>query len=117
MRNPFSSQARSLPRRTRGTRARSMSLECLEGRVLLSGVVPNDPGFPQQWMLHNTGQAAGRYDADIDAPAAWSITTGSTTTVAAILDNGVDYTSPDLYLNIWLNPGEIPADLPGSLAE
>jgi len=38
MRNLFSSQTRSLPRRPRATRARRMSLECLEGRELLSGV-------------------------------------------------------------------------------
>ena len=33
-------------------------LECLEDRRLLAGVIPNDPGFPQQWELHNTGQTS-----------------------------------------------------------
>ena len=48
-------------------------------------------------------------DADIDAPAAWSVTTGIAATVVAMLDTGIDYTHEDLYLNIWINQGEIPA--------
>jgi len=31
------------------------------------------------------------------------------TKVLAVLDDGVDYTNPDVYLNIRLNQGEIPA--------
>src|SRR4051794_2606982 len=89
MRDVLSSRARSLPRRARATHAGRVSLECLEGRQLLSGVVPNDPGFPAQWMLHNTGQTGGLYDADMDLPAAWSITRGSTANVVAVLDSGV----------------------------
>jgi hypothetical protein len=117
MRNQLSSQPRSLRLRSRTTRARRVSLECLEGRELPSGVIPNDPGFPQQWDLHDTGQVAGDYDADIDMPAAWSITTGSTATVVAVLDVGVDYTDPDLYLNVWLNQGEIPAGIRANLID
>lgn len=93
--------------------------ESLEGRSLLAGFVgiPNDPGFSQLWRLNNTGQTGGVPDADIDALEAWSATTGSTATVVAILDSGVDYTAPDLYLNMWLNEGEIPASIAPQLSD
>ncbi|HOC25317.1 MAG TPA: hypothetical protein PKJ13_08400, partial [bacterium] len=38
---------------------------------------PNDPSFSKLWGLSNTGQTGGLADADIDAPEAWSTTTGS----------------------------------------
>jgi subtilisin family serine protease len=64
---------------------------------------PNDPDFPQLWALHNTGQNGGTVDADMDAPEAWDITTGSDDVVVAVLDVGVDYNHPDLAANIWSN--------------
>ena len=79
--------------------------------------VPNDPLFSDQWGLNNTGQTGGTWDADIDAPEAWTITTGSMSTVVAVLDTGIDYTHEDLYLNIWLNEGEIPAGLASNLID
>ena len=56
--------------------------------------VPNDPLFGQLWGLNNTGQtvkaSTGTADADIDAPEAWSTTTGSSSVVVAVIDSGVD---------------------------
>ena len=72
--------------------------------------VPNDPGFSYLWGLNNTGQTGGTVDADIDAPRAWDITTGSTNNVIAVIDTGVDMTHEDLSTNIWTNPGEIPGN-------
>ncbi|MBP7299766.1 MAG: hypothetical protein KA967_05160 [Methanoculleus sp.] len=76
--------------------------------------IPNDPEFGKLWGLHNTGQVisgrAGTVDADIDAPEAWSITTGSPDVIIAVIDTGVMYTHPDLAANTWKNPGEIPGN-------
>jgi hypothetical protein len=41
------------------------------------GVIPNDPGFPNCWGLHNTSQFGGTPDMDMDAPEAWDITTSN----------------------------------------
>jgi subtilisin family serine protease len=73
---------------------------------------PNDLNYGFLTGLNNTGplQSPGLLDADIDAPEAWDITTGSSGIVVAVIDSGVDYTHPDLYLNIWINQGEIPAE-------
>ncbi len=70
----------------------------------IDAAVPNDPQFPQQWDLDNTGQSGGTAGCDIDATQAWNITTGSKGVVVAEIDSGVDYTDPDLAANIWTNP-------------
>ncbi len=71
--------------------------------VVHSATVPNDPNYPQQWALKNTGPFNN--GSDIDAESAWSVTTGSSSIVIGVLDTGVDYTHPDLAANIWSNPG------------
>jgi subtilisin family serine protease len=72
--------------------------------------MPNDTRFGELWGLNNTGQSlfgsAGTSDADIDAPEAWSVTTGSNAVTVAVADSGVAYDHPDLQSNIWHNPGE-----------
>ncbi len=57
---------------------------------------PDDTYFAQQWGMHNTGQTGGTPDADIDAPEAWGITTGTAGIKIAILDTGIDQDHPDL---------------------
>ena len=67
---------------------------------------PNDADFTELWGLNNTGQTGGTFDADIDAPEAWDITTGSGNTIVAVIDTGIDYTHPDLVDNMWVNVAE-----------
>jgi thermitase len=74
-----------------------------------TSVTPDDPLFGSQWGLHN----AITPGADIDAPDAWSISTGSNTVIVAVIDTGVDYNHPDLSSNIWTNPGESGLDSQG----
>ncbi|WP_417357185.1 S8 family serine peptidase [Gallaecimonas pentaromativorans] len=71
---------------------------------------PNDPRFSELWGLNNTGQTGGSAGADIDAPEAWDITTGSHDVVVGVIDTGIDYSHPDLAANVWTNPGEIPGN-------
>ncbi len=67
---------------------------------------PNDPLFPSQWNLRNTGQNGGNPGADIKAVEAWDITTGSHNVVVAVIDSGVDYTHQDLAANMWRNEAD-----------
>jgi subtilisin family serine protease/subtilisin-like proprotein convertase family protein len=70
--------------------------------------VPNDPLLNQQWYLTGSGPYAGTPGANIHAEQAWSVTTGSPGIVIGMMDTGIDYNSPDLYQNIWINQAEIP---------
>jgi subtilisin family serine protease len=74
---------------------------------MIKHAVPNDPLFGQQWHLHNTGQGHGKPDADVDAPEAWNITTGSSNVVIAVLDDSVQISHPDLSANIFRNSAEV----------
>ena len=73
-----------------------------------------EPLFGQQWALNNTGQTVGGFagvkDVDMNVPEAWQITTGSPNVVVAVIDDGVDFSHPDLAGRAWVNPGETPGD-------
>jgi subtilisin family serine protease len=60
---------------------------------------PNDPLFPEQWGLHNTGQEGGLPDMDMDVPEAWDTTLGDPSVTVVVLDVGVELDHPDL--NVW----------------
>lgn len=71
---------------------------------------PNDTRYAELWSMNNTGQTGGTADADIDAPEAWDLSTGSANVIVAVIDTGVDYNHPDLSPNMWHNPGETPGN-------
>lgn len=79
--------------------------------VYAAATTPDDTGFSEQWGLHNIGQtvdgSAGTPDADMDAPEAWDITTGSNDVIIAVIDTGVAYDHPELAGNIWQNTVEV----------
>ncbi len=68
--------------------------------AFVSAKVSNDPKYTLQQPFY----------AQINAPAAWDYTTGSSSVVVAIIDVGVDITSDDLKENIWKNLKEIPGN-------
>ena len=73
--------------------------------------MPNDPDYTNgdQWQLNGTW--------GINAPAAWSVTTGSDQVIVADVDTGLNYNHPDIYDNVWLNQPEIPASVIGNLTD
>jgi subtilisin family serine protease len=77
---------------------------------VMASATPDDLYYVAQHHLNNTGQWTSTPDADLDAPEAWSMTTGSPDVLVAVIDNGVDYNNPDLVANMWTNPFETPGD-------
>jgi len=46
------------------------------------------------------------YLEKVQATQAWDVVRGDSAVVIAVVDQGVDWNHPDLYGNIWVNPGE-----------
>ncbi len=72
--------------------------------VTAQDTLPNDPAFPQQYAL-----------ANIRAPQAWDVTTGSSMVTIAIIDSGVDLShseiAPKLLLGRdFVNDDDFPQD-------
>ncbi|MAT10222.1 MAG: hypothetical protein CMM02_04355 [Rhodopirellula sp.] len=60
------------------------------------------------WGLHNLGEFGGKIDADIDAPEAWNLTTGSHEVIVGVMDSGLRVTHQDIKNQLWINEDEIP---------
>lgn len=60
---------------------------------------PQDPYFKHQWYLRNTGQASGKPKLDLNVEEAWAMGFTGKNITTAIMDDGVDYTHPDLMNN------------------
>lgn len=85
--------------------------------VVGTQAVSNDPYYTTNsrlWGLYSSdsptavGGSGTTNQFGSQAEQAWAQDfTGSSTTVVGVIDEGIDYRHPDLYLNIWLNQGEI----------
>lgn len=71
----------------------------------------------QLWgMYGDETSPANQYGSQ--AGEAWAAGhVGNAKVVTGIIDSGIDYTHPDLYLNIWLNQNEISATLRAALTD
>ena len=85
--------------------------DATSNHVYYAQSVPNDTFFGVQWGLQNTGQSvlgvSGTPGADISAPSAWDVTTGSSSIVVAVADSGVD-AHPDLAGNVISGQNFVP---------
>ena len=94
------------------TRALPAGVESISPDVqMVRDLEPTDePGWEYLWGLHNTGQPIlelpGTPNIDIDGLEAYSVTLGDPAVVVAVIDDGVDFSHPDLIDRAWTNPGE-----------
>jgi subtilisin family serine protease len=61
--------------------------------LMFPHIIPNDTFYYRLWGMNK-----------INAPDAWNYSTGDPKVVVGVVDSGVDYTHPDLYDNMWVNP-------------
>ena len=62
---------------------------------MLIGYKCNNPLYPQQYYLKNTGQNGGTKGVDINVELAWQFTNGSPDITVAVIDDGVDRSHED----------------------
>lgn len=80
-------------------------------RAAMSDLGFNDPLIAEQWNYYNLGDlsiASSAYaGADINIKDTWkTLTAGDPSVIVAVVDQGVDYTHPDLVPNMWVNEAE-----------
>ena len=72
---------------------------------------PNNPSYLNntQWYLDGSW--------GINAPGAWSVTTGSSQVIVADTDTGIGYNNTELLNNLWINQAEIPSSVRPNLTD
>lgn len=87
--------------------------------IVSIAAVSNDPAYGNGslWGMYGD-QTTPKNQFGSQAGEAWAAGfTGDTNIVVGVIDSGIDYTHPDLYLNIWLNQGEIPQNFYNQLLD
>jgi subtilisin family serine protease len=89
------SRSKSAAQLLASLRSRPDVLYAVPNHVVRLAMVPNEPPlqFSSLWGVART-----------QAPVAWDYTVGATSSVAAVLDTGIDYNHPDLAANVWTAP-------------
>lgn len=77
---------------------------CVCNEKISVEATPNDALYGNLWGLGQSG------NVDSNASEAWDIHRGTSETIVAVVDTGVEYTHPDLAQNMWRNTNEIPAN-------
>jgi thermitase len=75
----------NLPRITAALRASGAFSSVEEDGIATATEIPNDPLFPSQWGA-----------LQINSPESWNVSSGSPSSLVAVLDTGVEHTHPDL---------------------
>ena len=94
-------------------RATPLSQRKLEGAMAATRATTADPLLPAQWNLINRGDLFVKdgviksiKDADVQCQGAWEKSTGDSSVIVAVLDEGIFVEHPDLLPNMWVNEGE-----------
>jgi subtilisin family serine protease len=89
--------------------------------TVMADAFSNDPGITNGslWGMFGDQGVAGNINTfGSQATEAWAANhLGTSSTVVGIIDSGIDYTHPDLYLNIWINQKEINSTIRPSLID
>ncbi len=75
------------------------------------------PTRPTTRAISTTPSGISTAPWGINAPGAWSVTSGSSQVVVADTDTGIAYNQPELVNNLWLNQAEIPSSVRPNLTD
>ncbi len=103
-------RGRSAEAAIRGLNARSDVEYAEPNYIVYPTGYADEPRFSELWGLHNTGQtiggSPGTANVDINGKEASTRTQGNSSLKVAVIDDGVDFSHPDLSARAWKNPGE-----------